>query len=62
MGSEPIEPKQVLARIDSDPRLASQRDRCWVYHETFRWSKDEYAKETGEKCAQYPFDAFPWQE
>jgi para-nitrobenzyl esterase len=62
MGSEPMEPKQVLASIDSDPRLTSQRERCWVYHETFRWSKDEYEKTTGEKCSGYPFDAFPWKE
>jgi para-nitrobenzyl esterase len=62
MGSEPIEAAHVLASIEADPRLKSQRERCWVLHETFSYSKDEYAKAGGAHCAAFPFDAFPWPE
>jgi para-nitrobenzyl esterase len=61
MGSEPVDAAQVIASIDADPRLKTQRERCWVLRETFRYSKDEYAKVGGERCAPYPFDAFPWR-
>ena len=60
MGSEPLDRARVLASIESDPRLRSQRERCWVLRETFRYSDDEYAKAAAGRCAEYPFDAFPW--
>ena len=60
MGSEPVEPAGVLAAIDADPRLKSDRERCWVLRETFRYSKDEYEKAGGARCTPFPFDAFPW--
>jgi hypothetical protein len=60
MGSEPVEPAGVLASIAADPRLKSDRERCWVLRETFRYSRDEYLKAGGARCTAFPFDAFPW--
>jgi para-nitrobenzyl esterase len=65
MGSDPLEPAKVLASVDADPRLGSQRERCWVYYELARWSQglDERSYPTAgrEGCAEYPFDDFPWE-
>ena len=37
MGSEPVTIESVLAAVDADPRLTTQRDRCFVYRELARW-------------------------
>jgi len=54
----------VLASVESDSRLTSQKDRCWVYRElAAHWrglTKDEYPKAGRQGCAEYPFDQFPW--
>jgi para-nitrobenzyl esterase len=64
MGSEPVTRESVIASVDADPRLTSQRDRCFVYRELARWSRDfteaEYATAGHEGCAPYPFETFPW--
>lgn len=65
MGSDPVDPASVLASVDADPRLATQRERCWVYHELARWSLGLAEREDPtagrEGCAAYPLDAFPWE-
>ncbi len=64
MGSEPVTIESVLASVDADPRLKTQRDRCFVYHELARWGdgfgEAQYATAGREGCAAFPFDAFPW--
>ena len=64
MGSEAVTIESVLASVDADPRLKTQRDRCFVYRELARWSRgfgeQQYASAGREGCAKYPFDAFPW--
>ena len=64
MGSEPVTRESVIAAVDADPRLTSQRDRCFVYLELARWSRGfteaEYATAGREGCAAYPFETFPW--
>ena len=64
MGSEPVTRESVIAAVDADPRLTSQRDRCFVYRELARWSRGfteaEYATAGREGCAAYPFETFPW--
>jgi para-nitrobenzyl esterase len=63
MGSEPVTPSAVLAAIEADPRLESQRDRCWVYRELAAWGRgftqEDYDRL--EACREFPFDAFPWK-
>jgi len=64
MGSEPVTRESVIASVDADARLTSQRDRCFVYHELARWSRGfteaQYATVGREGCAPYPFEKFPW--
>ena len=63
MGSEPVTVESVLASVDADPRLTSQRDRCLVYRELARWGggfgREEYPTAGREGCAEYPFDDLP---
>jgi para-nitrobenzyl esterase len=62
MASEPVSVADVLAAVEADPRLASARDRCWVYRELAARSRG-YERRDYERlaaCADYPFDAFPW--
>ena len=64
MGSEPVTVESVLASVDADPRLTTQRDRCLVYRELARWGgafgEPQYPTVGREGCAKYPFDGFPW--
>jgi para-nitrobenzyl esterase len=64
MGSEPVTPESVIAAVDADPRLRSQRERCWVYRELAQWSRgfdaSLYPSAGREGCREYPLDAFPW--
>ncbi len=65
MGSEPVTVESVLASVEADPRLASQRDRCRVYRELARWGggfgEQDYPSAGRDGCAEYPFDGFPWE-
>jgi para-nitrobenzyl esterase len=62
MGSEPVTVASVLAGVEADPRLATPRARCWVYHELAEWSRgfsrEDYDALAG--CRELAFDAFPW--
>jgi para-nitrobenzyl esterase len=64
MGSEPVTVESVLASVDADPRLTTQRERCFVYRELARWGgasgRQRYPSSGREGCAAYPYDAFPW--
>jgi para-nitrobenzyl esterase len=66
MGSEPVTVASVLASVEADPRLTSQRERCLVYRELARWGAEGFGEEQyptagREGCAEYPFDGFPWR-
>ena len=64
MGSKQVTRESVVASVDTDPRLTSQRDRCFVYRELARWSRGlteaEYATAGHEGCGPFPFETFPW--
>lgn len=55
----------VLAAVDDDPRLVTQKDKCMIYRELADWSrgftKREYASAGRRGCAEYPFDTYPWE-
>lgn len=65
MGSEPVTIPGVLASVDADARLTTQRARCWVYRELAQWSRgfdrSDYAGAGRDGCKEYPFDEFPWE-
>ncbi len=56
--------EQVIAAVDQDPRLASQRDRCRVYHQLVSWGQgldeQDYPRAGRQGCAEYPFEDYPW--
>jgi hypothetical protein len=64
MSNESLTAATVLAAVDEDPRLATQRDRCMIYRELAQWSrgfsKTEYAAAGRNGCAEFPFDQYPW--
>lgn len=61
MGSEPVTVETVLASVEADPRLADPKRRCWVYHELAARARGfERADYERVGCADFPFDAFPW--
>jgi para-nitrobenzyl esterase len=64
LASGALSPPDVLAAVDTDPRLPSQRDKCAVYRELADWglgvTRAQYASASKETCKQYPFDQYPW--
>lgn len=52
----------LRAAVANDPRLATPRDRCVVYHDLAQWgrgiSRADYDAFT--ECREFPFDAYPW--
>ncbi len=66
MESDFVTPGDVIANIDADPRLATQRDRCAVYLRLERWGRsfdeERYASAGAEGCADYPIADYPWRD
>jgi para-nitrobenzyl esterase len=55
--------ESVVASVASDARLATPREKCWAYHELFRFGDEAHARYAGVEnglCAKFPFDAYPW--
>ena len=65
MSSESVTAAGVLAAVDNDPRLPTQRDKCMVFHNlasrTRGFTKKEYPTAGKNGCKEFPFDAYPWQ-
>jgi para-nitrobenzyl esterase len=65
MGSERTTVAAVLEAVETEPRLHSARDRCWVYRELASHSRgltaEGYAAVGHGECAAFPFDGFPWR-
>jgi para-nitrobenzyl esterase len=65
MGSEAVTVESVLAQVESDPRLATQRERCFVYHELAAWGRgferEQYESAGRGGCAEFPYEEFPWK-
>ena len=64
MSADTVTRAGVIAAIDADPRLPTQRDKCAIFHDLAKWSarftKKDYPTAGRNGCAQYPFDAYPW--
>jgi hypothetical protein len=65
MASGTLSRADVIHAVDADPRLPDQRDKCGVYRELAIWARgmtpEEYATAGSQGCADYPFDAYPWE-
>jgi len=64
MSNEAVTAASVLAAVDTDPRLPTQREKCMIFRELAAWSrgftKEDYPRAGRLGCAEYPFDAYPW--
>ncbi|MCU0668562.1 MAG: carboxylesterase family protein [Myxococcota bacterium] len=65
MGSDAVTVPGVLAAVEADPRLTTQKQRCWVYRELASWSRGmdpaDYEGAGRDGCKEYPIDEFPWE-
>ncbi|HXQ22035.1 MAG TPA: carboxylesterase family protein [Candidatus Acidoferrales bacterium] len=65
MSSESVTQASVLAAVDDDPRLPTQRDKCRIFHDLAAWSatftKKDYPTAGRQGCAAYPFETYPWE-
>jgi para-nitrobenzyl esterase len=63
MEADAVAEEEVIAAIDADPRLATQRDRCAVFWRLARWGRafgpERYAS---VGCAEYPIAGYPWRD
>ena len=54
----------VIAAIDADPRLPTQRDKCMTYRNLAAWSRGftrkDYPTAGTTGCAEFPYEAYPW--
>ena len=64
MISDTVTEEGVIAAIDDDPRLATQRDRCAVYWRIARFGRgfdaERYASAGSRSCAGFPIAGYPW--
>ncbi len=65
MSSESVTLATVLAAVDTDGRLPTQRDKCMIYRDLATWSSTRFTRKeyvtAGQKgCAEYPIDGYPW--
>ena len=64
MSADAVTAAGVLAAVDDDPRLPTQRDKCMIYRDLAQWSrgftKKDYPTAGRQGCKEYPFDTYPW--
>jgi len=65
MSSDAVTQASVIAAVDDDVRLPTQRDKCKIFHALAAWSrgftKKDYPTAGRKGCAEYPFDKYPWE-
>jgi para-nitrobenzyl esterase len=66
METDPVTEAEVIAAIDTDPRFATQRDRCAMYRRLALWGRafdeERYARVGADGCADFPIAAYPWSD
>jgi para-nitrobenzyl esterase len=64
MTNDALTRAKVLAAVDTDPRLPTQREKCLIYHDLAErsrgFTKTEYATAGAHGCQEFPFDQYPW--
>jgi hypothetical protein len=57
--------EEILADVESDPRLSTRKERCAIYRELVEYSRgfgeQDYWKVAGGACAAFPLAEFPWE-
>jgi para-nitrobenzyl esterase len=66
MSDQTVTTAELLAAIDDDPRLPTQRDKCTVFRALAKIysgiTPEQYPTAGRDGCAEYPLDAYPWPE
>ncbi len=66
MSSDGVTTAGVLAAVDADPRLPTQRDKCRIFRSLATWSSgltpEQYPTAGAAGCKEYPFETFPWAD
>jgi len=65
MSSAIEDPARIIADVDSDARLATQREKCAVFLAMTAMgeglTKADYPRVGARGCADFPADAYPWE-
>ncbi len=63
MSADSVTRAGLIDAIAKDSRLASQLEKCRIYHDLAQWNRgftgDQYTK---AGCANFPFDKYPWTD
>jgi para-nitrobenzyl esterase len=70
LSSDGVTRTTLLAAVDADPRLPTQRDKCRIFRSLARsparWSRglmrEEYPTAGARGCREYPFDGASWAD
>ena len=64
MSGDSVTQAGVLAAVDDDPRLPTQREKCGIFRALATWSRGftekDYSTAGRQGCAAYPYDKYPW--
>jgi hypothetical protein len=65
MESGSVGRNEVIAAVESDPRLSTPRAKCGAYRELAAFdrgfSPEEYARVGSGACAGFPYESYPWK-
>jgi para-nitrobenzyl esterase len=67
MSPDSVSEASLLAAVEADPRLPTQRDKCTIYRELAGWgwfddfTKKDYPTAGKSGCREFPFDKYPWK-
>jgi para-nitrobenzyl esterase len=67
MSPDSVSEASLLAAVDPDPRLQTQRDKCTIYRELAGWgwlddfTRKDYPIAGKSGCKEFPFDKYPWK-
>jgi para-nitrobenzyl esterase len=65
MSPDAVSEASLLAAVDADPRLPTQRDKCTIYRELVGWfpglTQKDYPAAVKSSCKEFPFDKYPWE-
>jgi para-nitrobenzyl esterase len=62
MSSEFVTNEQLVARLATDERFESERDRCEVFFQYAGWRQTVSDGDYAKACPDYPMDDYPWDD
>ena len=66
MSAEVENRERIVADVEADPRLPTQKDKCLVYREMtgfiHGFTREQYPAAGKLGCAAFPYDEYPWDD